>query len=264
MIPASAVSLIPERNFLVRLEYDGTPFQGWQVQPDVPTIQGALETALSRMTGQAVVVAGSGRTDAGVHARGQAASFQCQVRFGPDAFVRGLNSLLPDAIAVIECREVPLSFHARFSAIAKTYVYQIRNHPIRSALSRQTAWHRPVLLDVAAMQTAADHLMGTHDFASFEATGSPRSSTVRTLTRAVWSTDGDDLLFTITGDGFLRYMVRNIVGTLEWVGNGRLSPDALPDIIAAENRTAAGPTAPAHGLYLQDVVYPDAVFTLPP
>ncbi len=263
MIPRSTASLIPERNFLVRLEYDGTPFQGWQVQPNAPTIQGELQAALRRMTGQPVAVAGSGRTDAGVHARGQAASFHCRVRFGPDAFVRGLNSLLPDTIAVTACKAVPPAFHARFSAIAKTYVYQIRNHPIRSALSRKTAWHRPVSLDVAAMQAAADHLTGTHDFASFEAAGSPRTSSVRTLTRALWSTNGDDLLFTITGDGFLRYMVRNIVGTLEWVGNGRLSPDALPDIIAAENRTAAGPTAPAHGLYLQDVVYPDAVFTLP-
>lgn len=245
-----------KRNFRIIIEYDGTNCHGWQVQAKERTVQGELQRALEIMTGQPVVVHGSGRTDAGVHALAQVASFECDTRIPAQAFQKGLNSLLDEDIVIHACEEVPADFHARFSAQGKTYNYRIINQPLRPVIGRQYAWYIRKPLDIEAMQKAADYLYGEHDFKAFEGIGSPRAHTVRHITLADFEKGDDGLLvFRIQANGFLRYMVRNIVGTLAEVGIGKLTPEAFRAILESKDRAQAGATAPPQGLFLMHVNY---------
>lgn len=242
-------------NFKLTIEYDGTEYHGWQKQPNGRTIQETIENALSVMAKEPVRLTGSGRTDAGVHALGQAASFRCSRRIPPDAFVAGLNSLLPDDIVILSCEPVHPRFHAQYDARLKTYRYRIRNHSLPSAICRRFEWFFPRQLDAREMQKAAAYLPGTHDFSSFQASGSNASHPFRTVTEARVYREQDHIFFEITADGFLRYMVRNIVGTLVDVGTGRKEPESFRKILLSGDRGEAGATAPAHGLFLVRVVY---------
>jgi tRNA pseudouridine38-40 synthase len=245
------------RNFKLVIEYDGTVYHGWQRQKDIPTIQGTIETALKTMTGLSVDVIGSGRTDAGVHALNQVANFAADTRLTADIFKRGLNSLLPEDIVIKGCEEVHASFHARYDALSKAYDYRILNRPVPAAVLRQYAWHIRKALDVDAMREAMGCLKGEHDFSAFEAAGSPRSESVRTATDVTLTAKGPDgyLVFSIEANGFLRFMVRNIVGTLVDVGLGRITPKRFQDILTSKDRKQAGITAPAKGLFLREVKY---------
>lgn len=243
-------------NFLLTIEYDGSAYHGWQRQKTDPTIQAEIESALKTMTGGKVTVTGSGRTDAGVHALGQTANFACNTHLTPDIFVKGLNSLLPDDIVIIGCQQVPPDFHARFSAISKTYHYRIVNRLTAAAIGRQYAWHIGQKLDLEGMQAATQIIRGKHDFKSFEGAGSPRAHTVRTIRQAeIRMQKTGRIRFSIEADGFLRYMVRNIVGALVAVGRGKITPDDVQTILAARDRARAPATAPPHGLFLVKVDY---------
>ncbi|MCJ8502976.1 tRNA pseudouridine(38-40) synthase TruA [Desulfatitalea alkaliphila] len=245
-----------DRTFKLVIEYDGTDYCGWQRQPNGRTIQQTIEDALARMTRQAVVLTGSGRTDAGVHALGQVAHFSCDTTIAPEALQKGLNSLLPDDIVIRACQPAPIGFHARFDAHGKTYRYTIRNTPLPAAIGRQYAWWIRSLLDTAAMTAAAAHLVGRHDFKSFEAAGSPRAHTIRHISHAEVRCDTQGIVtIDVTADGFLRHMVRNIAGTLAAVGRGKLPSEQIPALLDARDRTLAPPTAPAHGLCLIKVLY---------
>jgi tRNA pseudouridine38-40 synthase len=245
-----------KKTFRLLIEYDGTEFHGWQRQREDRTVQAELEAALSTMTREKIVVHGSGRTDAGVHALGQVASFVCETRLCPLDFLSGLNGLLPEDIAVLDCREEAEDFHARYRAKSKVYRYCILNRPVPAAINRRFCWHIRKPLDVEAMARGAARLCGTHDFSSFEATGSPRSHSRRTVITAGWEKEAPDRLrFDIEADGFLRCMVRNIVGTLVEVGSGKRLVEEVETILAARDRTLAGPTAPAQGLFLVEVRY---------
>ena len=215
------------KNFKLIIEYDGTDFNGWQIQKSGRTIQGAMEAAIFQMTRQNIRITASGRTDAGVHALGQTAHFRCKTRLTADDFFSGLNSLLPADIVIHGCQPADESFHARYDAREKTYRYHILNRPLPAAIGRQYAWHIKDQLDVEAMQQAAEALVGTHDFSAFENTGSPRSDAIRTVSAARFISDGHGphLAFEITANGFLRYMVRNIVGTLTAVGRCKITPE---------------------------------------
>jgi tRNA pseudouridine38-40 synthase len=244
------------KNFRITVEYDGTDFHGWQRQREDRTVQAEIEAAIAIMTGQKVGVNGSGRTDAGVHALGQVASFRCETRLTGADFLQGLNGLLPADAVVLDCREAADDFHARYSAKSKVYRYHILNRFLPSAVERRTCWHVRRPLDPAAMARGADRLVGTRDFSSFEAAGSPRSHSRRTVVTAGWEyPEPDRLCFTIEADGFLRCMVRNIVGTLVEIGAGKRRPEQIEQILAAADRSAAGPTAPARGLFLLKVRY---------
>lgn len=244
------------QNFKLVIEYDGTGYHGWQRQKHHRTIQEEIETALRTMTRQRVTLHGSGRTDAGVHALGQVASFRCDTRLTAGTFLKGLNSLLADDIVIRSCETVSPDFHARFSARGKTYHYRILNRPLAVAIGRQYAWFIRSGLDTDAMQEAAAHLTGRHDFRAFEGAGSPRSHTVRHLREARFIAQGEGYsTFRISGDGFLRYMVRNIVGTLVETGTGKRSPEEFREVLRSGDRNLAGPTAPAHGLFLMHVNY---------
>jgi tRNA pseudouridine38-40 synthase len=243
-------------HFKLTIEYDGTGYHGWQIQDNDITIQETIETALSTMTKEKIRLHASGRTDAGVHALGQVAHFKTDTRISSDAFIAGLNSLLPDDIVIINCEEVDETFHARFSAKRKTYQYRIYNQPIRLAIGRQYAWHIKKKLDVDAMQSAIAHILGTHDFKSFEGTGSPRDHTIRTVLNAgIDNTDDGYVFVEITANGFLRYMVRNLVGTLSDVGRLKISSNEFKQILESKNRDLAGATAPPQGLFLVNVNY---------
>jgi tRNA pseudouridine38-40 synthase len=243
--------------FRLTLEYDGAGFAGWQVQPGGQrTVQGTLQGAIARVTGQAARVVGASRTDAGVHAEGQVASVELATALEADALRRALNGVLPADVAVIGAAEAPPDFHARRAARAKLYRYRIWNgaspSPLRAARS-----HRVFTpLDLAAMHEAGSQLEGTHDFRSFQAAGSAPASTVRTLQRvAVGGETRGEVRILVEGDAFLRHMVRILCGTLVEVGIGRRAPSEIPAVLAARDRARAGPTAPARGLTLVRVDY---------
>lgn len=243
-------------NFKLVIEYDGSAYCGWQIQPNGPTIQELIEKALQRMTRCKVNLIGSGRTDAGVHALGQTANFTCDTNIDAQAFQNGLNSLLPDDIVIRSCSQVDERFHARFDAKAKTYRYRILNSPLPEAIGRQYQWWIRTPLDVDAMIKGLGHLIGKRDFKAFEATGSPRAHTIRHVMRADIRCEGKTrLLFDIQAEGFLRYMVRNIAGTLVEVGKGNLKPGDIVSILESRDRGQAGMTAPAYGLCLIEVLY---------
>lgn len=244
------------QNFKIVVEYDGTDLHGWQRQKNESTVQGQIEKALSTMTQQDVAVVGSGRTDAGVHAIGQVAHFKCDTRLTAEEFLNGLNSLLPPPIAVMACQKVDDGFHARYDVKKKRYQYRIVNRPQPTAIYRQYHWHIRRALQVEAMQQATRFLVGRHDFGAFEGTGSPRSHRIRNVFNAGWQRRHRQRLdFDIEADGFLRYMVRSLVGTLVEVGLGKISVVAFQEILDSKDRSRAGPTAPPQGLFLMKVEY---------
>mgnify|MGYP001340471547 CR=1 FL=1 len=244
------------RTIKLTLEYDGTDFVGWQVQPNGRSVQQVVEQALERMLKERTPVVGAGRTDAGVHAAGQVATLRTEKAVPLKAFVMGLNSLLPQDVAVLDAEEMPEGFHARHSASGKRYEYRISNRPTRSPLLRRTHWeiYRP--LDVAAMRAAAVHLLGEHDFSAFRAADCPAKTTRRVLRRFDVEEEGErEILITVEATAFLKHMVRNLVGTLAEVGLGRRDPESLPALLASGDRTQAGPTAPPQGLTMAKVFY---------
>ncbi len=244
------------RNFKLVLEYDGTNYHGWQRQQGMLTVQEVVESCLEIMLGGPVRVCASGRTDAGVHARGQVTSFHARTRLQPAELERGLNALLPDDIVATSVSEVAESFHARFSAQSKTYEYHILNRAVRSALERNHVWHIRRPLATAPMRDCLETIQGEHDFAAFMASGSKVSSTVRRIYRAeLQLPDHHHLLFVFEGNGFLRQMVRNLVGTLVEVGAGKRTPEDFGWVLASGDRRRAGMTAPARGLSLVCVNY---------
>jgi tRNA pseudouridine38-40 synthase len=243
-------------NFKITIEYDGSAYHGWQRQAEDRTIQGEIENALMMMTGDRLSVTGSGRTDAGVHALNQTANFQCATSLTPEVFLKGLNSLLPEDIVITSCKVVPEKFHARYDVKSKVYHYRILNRYLPAAIYRQYAWHIRKRLDLSAMKDALCCIIGTHDFKAFEGSGSPRASSIRCISNADFvKTDNDYLVLKIEGDGFLKFMVRNIVGTLVDVGLDKIKPDDFKQILVSKDRNLAGITAPAHGLFLTEVKY---------
>jgi len=243
-------------NFKITIEYDGSAYHGWQRQSSERTIQGEIENALKTMTGNCVAVTGSGRTDAGVHALNQTANFRCAASLTPEVFLKGLNSLLPEDIVISSCKIVPEKFHARYDVKSKVYHYRILNRTLPAAISRQYAWHIRKKLNLIAMQEALRCIIGSHDFKAFEGSGSPRASTVRCIINAdLVKAENDYLVLKIEGDGFLKFMVRNIVGTLVDVGFDKITPHDFKQILISKDRNLAGITAPANGLFLMEVKY---------
>ena len=245
-----------EKNLKLTIEYDGTDYHGWQVQPNGPSVQQAIESAIETMTREKIKLIASGRTDAGVHALGQVANFTCCTKIAPDAFHKGLNSILPDDIVIRDVVEVPARFHARYDAVSKLYRYRILNQPLPSAMERRYAWWIRTPLDLTAMALAAAQLVGEHDFKAFEGTGSPRAHTVRKVMAADVNGDRPGLITVdVQANGFLRYMVRNIVGTLVDVGMHKMETDRISTILKSKDRSQAAATAPARGLFLIQVDY---------
>lgn len=244
------------RNIRLVLAYDGAAYLGWQVQPQGPTIQSVLQRSLQLITGEQIVVKGSGRTDAGVHALGQVANFHTASDMSPEAFARALNSITPPAIAVVGADEVDAGFDAQFSAVNKLYRYRVFNSRVRSPFEQGRSWHINTILDLEAMSGVARILLGNNDFSSFRAKGCVARSPVRSMSRCEIARDGDVVSLEFEADGFLRHMVRNIVGTLVDVGRHRFSTEEFSGILAARDRTRAGIAAPPHGLYLVRVDYP--------
>jgi tRNA pseudouridine38-40 synthase len=250
------------RNLKVTLAYDGSHFSGWQVQPERPTVQGALQEAIERITGERILPQGSGRTDAGVHALAQVASFQTSSSIPSENLVKALNSLLPSSVRVLRVEEAPETFHARHGARAKTYEYRLYRGAICPPFLANFVTHHPYPLDEAAMAEAAGRVVGEHDFTSLAAVdpekglpdGEDRGN-VRTIFSSEWKRSGEELVYRVRGNGFLHHMVRNLVGTFLLVGKGTLQPADIDTILAAKKRAAAGATAPAEGLYLVSVEY---------
>jgi tRNA pseudouridine38-40 synthase len=246
-----------DRNIKLVLQYDGIGLCGWQRQKNQPTIQEHLETALSRLCDQPITVTGAGRTDAGVHALGQAANFYTKAPRTLDEIVSGGNALLPNQIAILSAEPVAHDFHARYSAVSKVYFYDLFLGPVRPALRRNFVWHVGLGLDLDAMRRALPMVLGEHDFAAFQSTGTDVKTTVRIMLRAdMDQLDSDIVRITFEANGFLRHMVRALVGTLVGIGRGKLSSDQMADILASRDRDRAGPTAPPQGLFLKQVIYP--------
>jgi len=260
------------RNLKVILSYDGSEFSGWQVQPDAVTVQGTLASAIGRITGEKVLPQGSGRTDAGVHALAQVMTFVTESSVPTENFVKALNDILPAAVRVLEVSEAPPEFHARHSARAKTYRYRIYRQAICSPFLARYVWHYPYPLDEQAMILSASLVVGEHDFTSFAAVDPERRtnheeirmgdetnpgpvSNVRRIFSSGWERAGGEFVYTVRGSGFLHHMVRNLVGTFILVGKGTLQVEDVTRILEAHSRSAAGPTAPAGGLYLVNVEY---------
>lgn len=268
----------PMRNIRLILAYDGTDFHGWQIQPGRATVQGCLQSALERLTGNRVTVAGSGRTDAGVHALNQVANFHTESAIPCPNLAKALNDMLPPTIRVKEAAEADPGFHARYQARSKTYRYRILEAPVCPPFQCRFVHHYPYALDLARMIAAARMLEGEHDFTSFAAAGEgpvlqvgsgsspdapdgPERDETRSMVRTLYSSRlfrpsrGRLLVYEVRGSGFLHHMVRNMVGTLIEVGRGKLEPDEVWRILETRDRTAAGPTAPARGLFLVRVEY---------
>lgn len=265
------------RNLRLILSYDGSEFAGWQVQPDRATVQGTLASAIGRLTGENVLPQGSGRTDAGVHALAQVASFSTASAIPAGNWTKALNDILPASIRVLEVGEAAADFHARKSARAKTYRYRMYRGAVCPPFLARYVWHYPFPLQEGEMAAAAGLVVGEHDFTSFAAVdpervergenlnhrghgGTQRQSenqgtNVRTIFSSAWSREGEEIVYTVRGNGFLHHMVRNLVGTFLLVGKGTLTPNDFHRILRQRNRSAAGATAPASGLYLVGVEY---------
>ena len=244
------------RNIRLLIQYEGTRYQGWQRQESSEnTIQGRLEKLLSQMCSEKIELQGSGRTDAGVHAMGQVANFHTNSSLSTEEMMEYINSYLPQDIAVIQVTEDGERFHSRLNAAGKCYQYRVWNSAVPNVFLRRYALEYPQPLDIEAMQKAASGLLGEHDFKSFTSTKKGKKSTVRRIDRIDIAQEGNLLTFTFTGNGFLYHMVRILMGTLLEVGEGKRSPDSMPELIAAKNREAAGPLVPAKGLILKEVYY---------
>ena len=246
------------------IAYDGSDFHGWQLQPGLPTIQGALHDAIRQITQEPITIHGASRTDAGVHALGQAAHFKTHSTLDAQEIQRGLNALLPPTVRVVAAQEVGQDFHARWLAQGKTYRYRIYRGEVLPPFDHRRVFHYPWPLDEAAMSAAARAFEGQHDFSSFAAsTGSEEDDKDRDMQRIIHSSEivrdpnHDEIAYVVRGRSFLRYMVRKIVGTLIEVGKGRLAPTDIPEIFAARDRSRSGPTVPPEGLYLVALEYPD-------
>ena len=249
------------RYLRLMLAYDGSEFSGWQIQPDAQTIQGMLASAIGRLTGEKVLPQGSGRTDAGVHALAQVATFSTESPIPVGNWVTALNDILPASIRVLEVAEAPAEFHARKSARAKTYRYRMYRAAIYPPFLARYVWHYPYPLNETMMQQAAGLVLGEHDFTSFAAVDRERGledhevSNVRRIFTSTWERSGEEFVYTVQGSGFLHHMVRNLVGTFLLVGKGTLAVADVTRILQARKRSAAGATAPASGLYLVSVEY---------
>jgi len=268
------------RNLRLILSYDGSEFAGWQVQPGRATVQGALASAIGRLSRENVLPQGSGRTDAGVHALAQVASFATASAIPVENWMKALNDILPASIRVLELAEAAPDFHARKSAHAKTYRYRIYRGAICPPFLARYVWHYPYPLEESAMVAGAGVIVGEHDFTSFAAVDPERvegladgenlnhgghrgtqghteyqASSVRTIFSSKWTREGDELIYTVRGSGFLHHMVRNLVGTFLLMGKGTVRLEDLRRILDARERSSAGPTAPARGLYLVGVEY---------
>lgn len=243
------------RNIRITVEYDGTNYGGWQRQKNAATVQGEIEDAVFRITGEKTALHGSGRTDAGVHAIGQTANFRTESGFSAEKFRKALNSLLPDDITVTSAEEADAGFHSRASAKKKTYFYRILNRPSPSALNRKTSWFIPRNLDADSMNAACAFLVGRRDFSVFAHADAGVKTAVRTVFRAEAARDGDFIVFTIEADGFLKRMVRLIVGTLVRVGAGKLGVRDFGKILESGEKTPDVTAAPARGLFLKNVEY---------
>lgn len=242
-------------NIKLNLEFDGTNYCGWQIQPNDPTIQGVLKDAIFNVTGETVMPKGSSRTDSGVHAKGYVCNFNTQTNIPLERLPHALNAQLPEDIRVTKAEIVSDDFIASCSAIKKTYRYTIDNSVTGDVFLSRYAWHYKYPLDVGKMQEAGAHFCGTHDFLGFAASGFSVKTTVRTIHELKITQSGNIITMDITGDGFLYNMVRIIMGTLVYVGGGKIAPDQIPEIIASRDRCRAGITAPAHGLCLKEVFY---------
>lgn len=242
-------------HYKLLLEYDGTNYHGWQIQPTGATVQGTLEAALSRILNRPIRVRVAGRTDAGVHALGQVATFQATPPLDLVRFQHSLNSVLPSDIAIHAISEVPDTFHPRYDARSRTYQYRVWNRPSPSAIQARYSWHIPYPLDQGAMHAAAALLTGPHNFASFQGADSVERTPWRTVMHSVVCRERDFLVYTVEARSFLRHMVRNIVGTLVDVGRGALSTDEFAAVFAAHDRSRAGLNAPPQGLFLVAVRY---------
>jgi len=244
------------RTIKLTVAYDGTGYVGWQRQANGESIQGLIEEALAKIDNRAVTVHGAGRTDAGVHAIAQVASARVACPHDEATLKRALNANLPAAVRVFDVRVMPDEFHARFSATGKTYEYRIWNGPIMPPLLRLYAWHVPQRIDVDAMQEGTAAIAGEHDFAAFQGARGRTHTSVRRVHTARWLSAADGtLVFEIAGEGFLRYMVRSLVGTLIEIGHGRRDPDDIARLLADPDRAGAGRTAPPEGLFLVKVEY---------
>jgi tRNA pseudouridine38-40 synthase len=249
------------RNLKVILSYDGAEFSGWQVQPDAITVQGTLASAIGRITGEKVLPQGSGRTDAGVHALAQVMTFVTESSIPAGNFLKAMNDILPASVRVMEVTEAPPGFHARHSARAKTYRYRIYREAICPPFLARYVWHYPYPLAEEEMVRAAGVVVGEHDFTSFAAVNPERGReeapvlNVRNTFSSSWERSGEELLYTVRGSGFLHHMVRNLVGTFILVGKRTLQVEDVSRILEARDRSAAGATAPASGLYLVGVEY---------
>lgn len=244
------------RNIRLTIEYDGTSYHGWQIQPNSPTIQGILQEKIGVITGERISLIASGRTDAGVHALGQVANFRTGSRVPPEAIQRGTNSLLPDDITIRQGEEVSDDFHARFSAKSKVYEYRILNSPVPSPMMRNYSWHVSKRLDLRKMRKPGQTLLGTHDFSSFRSAQSDNLNPIRTLMALeIRKRRGNIILIQMRADAFLKQMARNIVGTLVDVGRGKIDPEDVGEILDARDRTMAGMAAPPNGLFLVEVEY---------
>lgn len=250
------------RRFAIGVEYVGTPYNGWQMQPHAPSIQATLNEALSQVADETVACVGAGRTDTGVHAAGQVAHFDTAAQRTPRSWLLGLNSNLPADINVQWATPVSGDFHARYSATGRVYRYRILNQQARSALEHNRAWWVRQPLNIAAMREAARYFIGKHDFSAFRAAACQSKSPVRTLTRLELSGEGAMLCFEIEANAFLHHMVRNMLGTLVRIGRGEAEPVWVRDLLVARDRKLSGMTAPAAGLTLTAVRYP-SVFGLP-
>lgn len=243
------------KNIGLVVAYRGDAFAGWQIQKNAETVEGDLKQAVEAVTEEKVTIYGAGRTDAGVHARGQRANFKTASRIPPERFAYALNAHLPEAVRVMQSFEVPVAFHSRYDAKGKCYTYRIYRGPIADPLTADFSWQVSYPLDVDKMRAAAADAVGTHDFKSFQAAGSSAKTSVRRVDRIDFAEDGPMLIIRYVGTGFLYNMVRILTGTLVAIGSGKFAPDAMAGIIAAKDRNAAGVTAPAKGLELTRVYY---------
>jgi tRNA pseudouridine38-40 synthase len=256
------------KNIKLTLAYDGSSFHGWQFQPGLPTVQAAINHAASQITQDKIVVHGASRTDAGVHALAQVAHFKTHSDLAAEEFQRALNALLPPTIRVMAAEEMGMDFHSRWHAQAKTYRYRIYRGSVVPPFEHGRVLHFPWPLDDSAMAAAAPLFEGEHDFTSFAAsTGADEDDGERNMLRVIFSSEivresSDELGYIVRGRSFLRYMVRKIVGTLLEVGRGRISPQDIPALFDARDRSRSGPTVPAEGLYLVSLEYPDPTNSL--